>query len=256
MLKVSIVTVSYNSAKTIEDTIRSVLSQDYRNCEYILVDGGSTDSTLDIIRKYEPMFNGRMRWISEKDNGLYDAMNKGIRMATGNIVGIINSDDFFCRSNAVSIIAGAFEDESVRAVYADVRYVRPGNLNRTVRYYSSGKWKASWFRFGFMPAHPTFYTYRENFDKYGYYRTDYRIGADFELMVRHLHTNRVPSKYIPLDLLNMRTGGISTSGLKAKWILCREDARACRENGIWTCLPLIFCKFFIKVFEFVPGKNC
>lgn len=136
-MKISLVTVTFNSAKTLCDTIHSVLSQSYTNIEYIIVDGLSNDETVTLIKEYEPLFQGRLKWISEKDKGLYDAMNKGIRMSTGDIVGIINSDDFYHRGDVLEKVAESFEAGETEAIYGDVRFVNPDNLDRTVRYYSS-----------------------------------------------------------------------------------------------------------------------
>ena len=155
-MKISIITVTYNSASTLRDSIESVLNQSYSDIEYIVVDGLSKDNTVDIIKEYVPKFNGRLHWISEKDQGMYDAMNKGISMATGDVIGIINSDDFYHRNDVIAEIAEAFADESVQATFADVRFVHPDNLNKTVRYYSSKNFSPNRFRFGFMPAHPSF----------------------------------------------------------------------------------------------------
>lgn len=255
-MKISIITVTYNSGATVRDTIESVLKQAYPDYEYLVIDGGSEDNTMDIIREYEPKFEGRMRWVSEKDKGMYDGINKGIRMATGDVVGIINSDDFYHRTDVFDVIARAFEENpGTQAIYGDVRFVNPANLEKTVRYYSSKHWRPWRFRFGFMPAHPTFFTYKENFEKYGYYQYDYHIAADYELLIRHLYTNRVPAKYIPVDFMKMRTGGRSTNGWKAKVLLNKEIVRACKENGIWTCMPLLFMKYFIKVFELIKTHN-
>lgn len=255
-MKISIVTVTYNSASTLRDTIESVLKQKYSDYEYLVIDGGSKDNTVDIIKEYEPKFGGRMKWISEKDKGMYDGINKGIRMATGDVVGIINSDDFYHRSDVFDIINKTFEEnKGIQAIYGDVRFVHPDNLEKTVRYYSCKHWRPWRFRFGFMPAHPTFFTYKENFEKYGYYQYDYHIAADYELLIRHLYTNKVPAKYVPLDFMKMRTGGRSTNGWKANVLLNKEIVRACKENGIWTCMPLLFMKYFIKVFELIKTKN-
>lgn len=251
-MKISLITVTYNSATTLRDTIESVLSQSYIDIEYIVVDGASKDGTVDIIKQYEPHFGGRMRWVSEKDKGLYDAMNKGIRMATGDVVGIINSDDFYHRSDVIEKVAEAFlADHSVQAVYGDIRFVNPDNLDKTVRYYSSKNFSPSRFRFGFMPAHPSFFTYKKYFDEFGYYQTDYKIAADYELLTRFLYSHHLKVKYLPLDFMKMRTGGASTASIKSNILLNKEIVRACRENGIWTCLPLLFLKYFIKVFELV-----
>lgn len=264
-MRISVITVTYNSAKTVENTIKSVLRQDYKDYEYLIIDGGSKDNTVDIIKKNEPLFEGRMHWISERDNGMYDGINKGIRMATGDVVGIINSDDFYHRTDIFRIIADSFELNGekiklkngcpVEAIYGDVRFVNPRNLEKTVRYYSSRNWRLWRFRFGFMPAHPSFFTYKNNFEKYGYYQYDYHIAADYELLIRHLYTNKVPAKYVPVDFMKMRTGGRSTNGIKANIKLNKEIVRGCRENGIWTCMPLLFLKYFIKVFELLLTKN-
>jgi glycosyltransferase involved in cell wall biosynthesis len=255
-MKISIITVTFNSAQTIRDTIESVLKQEYSDYEYLVIDGGSKDNTVDIIKEYEPKFGGRIKWISEKDKGMYDGINKGIRMATGDVVGIINSDDFYHKTDIFSIINKSFEEnKDVQAIYGDVRFVHPDNLEKTVRYYSCKHWKPWRFRFGFMPAHPTFFTYKKNFEKYGYYQYDYHIAADYELLIRHLYTNRVPAKYVPVDFMKMRTGGRSTNGWKANVLLNKEIVRACKENGIWTCMPLLFLKYFVKVFELLNTKN-
>ena len=255
-MKISVITVTYNRAATIRDTIESVLKQTYTDYEYIVIDGGSQDETLDIIREMEPWFEGKMRWISERDKGMYDAINKGLRMATGDVVGIINSDDFYHRADIFSIINQCFEEnQDVQAIYGDVRFVNPDNLEKTVRYYSSKNWKPWRFRFGFMPAHPTFFTYKENFEKYGYYQYDYHIAADFELLIRHLYKNHVPAKYIPVDFMKMRTGGMSTKGLKSNVVLNKEIVRACKENGIYTNMPMLFLKYFVKVFELINTRD-
>lgn len=255
-MKISVITVTYNSAATLRSTIESVLSQKWQDYEYLIVDGASSDGTIDIIKEYEPKFKGRMRWISEKDKGMYDGINKGIRMAAGDVVGIINSDDFYHRTDIFDIISKSFEEnESVQAIYGDVRFVHPDNLDKTVRYYSCKHWKPWKFRFGFMPAHPTFFTYKENFEKYGYYQYDYHIAADYELLIRHLYTNKVSARYVPEDFMKMRTGGRSTSGWKSNVLLNREIVRGCKENGIWTCMPLLFMKYFIKVFELLNTRN-
>lgn len=255
-MKTSLITVTYNSEKTLRDTIQSVLSQTHSDVEYIIVDGYSQDKTVDIIKEYEPLFNGRLNWISEKDQGLYDAMNKGIKMSTGDIIGIINSDDFYHRKDVISRIAETFEeDNTIQAVYGDVRFVNPRNLDKTVRYYSSKQFRPNLFRYGFMPAHPTFFTYRKFFECFGYYKSDYKIAADYELLIRFLYVHKLKSKYLPFDFMKMRTGGVSTASLKNNVLLNEEIVRACRENGIWTCLPLLFLKYSLKIFELLLTKE-
>lgn len=254
-MKISLVTVAFNSGKTLRDNIQSVLFQSYSQIEFIIVDGLSRDNTVDIIKEYEAKFEGRLKWISEKDSGLYDAMNKGVRMATGDIVGFINSDDFYHRPEVIDRVVEVFKDKTVQAVYGDVRFVNPGNLDKTVRYYSSKRFSPKCFRYGFMPAHPTFFTYKKYFEEFGYYKTNYKIAADYELLIRFLYVHRLKAVYLPFDFLKMRTGGVSTASFKSNIILNKEIVRACRENGIWTCMPLLFLKYFVKVFEFVFTKE-
>jgi len=254
-LKVSIITVCYNSEKYIRTAIESVLYQTYEDIEYIIVDGNSTDGIINIIKTYLPLFNSRLRWISESDNGIYDAMNKGIHIATGVLVGILNSDDFLSSPDIIQKIVEQFKaDASIQAIYGDIRFVKSDNLSKTVRYYSSKKFTPKMFRWGFMPAHPSFYTYKHNYDKYGYYQTDYMIAADYELLIRFLYTNKLVSKYIQRDFVTMRTGGKSTKSWKSNLILNQEIVRGCRENGIYTSLPMLGFKYFFKIWEFVVKK--
>lgn len=255
-MKISIITVSFNSASTVRDTIESVLTQTYKNIEYIVVDGKSNDNTVGIIQSYESKFGGRLHWISEPDKGLYDAMNKGIQMATGDVVGIINSDDFYHRNNIIEEIIKVFlEDASIQATFGDVRFVNPNNLNKTVRYYCSKNFNVNRFRLGFMPPHPTFFTYKYNFEKFGYYQTNYQIAADYELLIRFLYKNRLKYKYIDLDIMKMRTGGTSTASIKSNIVLNQEIVRGCRENGIYTNLIILSLKYFVKIFELIFTKN-
>lgn len=248
-MKVSIITVTFNSAATLKDTIESVAHQDYTNIEYIIIDGGSNDGTDDIVRAYSNVVSN---FISEPDSGLYDAMNKGIRMATGDIVGIINSDDFYHRFDVISKVVNAFQEFRCQCVYGDVHFVKPNNLDKTVRYYSSKRFSLKGFAWGYMPAHPTFFTFRSNFERFGYYRLDYKIAADFELLVRFLYKNKLTHHYLDFDLLKMRLGGVSTASLKSTWIINQEDLRACRENGIKTNYLRLYSRYFKKILEYYP----
>ncbi len=250
IVKVSIITATYNSAATLEDTMKSVLAQSYAGIEYIVVDGDSKDGTQDIIRRNEPLFKGHLRWVSEKDRGIYDAMNKGIRMATGDVVGILNSDDYFTSPDVIEQIAGAFADPTIDAVYGDIHFIREGQPDKIFRYYSSKPFRPLWLRFGFMPAHPSFYCRREVFDKAGLYKTDYKIGSDYEMMVRLFMVHKIKAKYLPIDFVTMRTGGASTKNVKSRLQLIKDDVRGCRENGIYTNPLMISMKFLYKIFEF------
>lgn len=248
-MKVSIVTVTYNSAQTLVDAMKSVLEQTYHDIEYIIVDGASTDSTIDIIRQYELQFKNRLKWISEKDNGIYDAMNKGIQLATGDVVGILNSDDYFTSSDVIARMVTAFCD-GTDAVYGDVHFIHDGEPNKCIRYYSSKHFRPFWLRFGFMPAHPSFYCRRGVYERAGYYKTDYAIGSDYEMMVRLFYGYHIRAKYLPMDFVTMRTGGASTRNVHSRLALIKDDVRGCRENGVYTNIPMICMKFLYKVFEF------
>ena len=248
-MKVSIITVSYNSAQTLGDTMKSVLEQTYHDIEYIVVDGGSTDNTIGIIQQYESQFGNRMKWVSEKDNGIYDAMNKGIQMATGDVVGILNSDDFFTASDVIERMVAGFDSDNTDAVYGDIHFIHDSNPEKCVRYYSSKPFRPLFLRFGFMPAHPSFYCRRALFDKAGLYKTDYKIGSDYEMMVRLFLVHKIRAKYLPIDFVTMRTGGASTRNVRSRLQLIQDDVRGCRENGIYTNPLMISMKFLYKIFE-------
>ncbi len=251
-MKVSIITATFNSAGTIADTLESVLAQTYGDIEYIVVDGDSRDNTMDIVNSYAPKFGGRMRVVSERDNGIYDAMNKGIRMATGDIVGILNSDDYFTSADVVEKMVNAFPPEA-DAVYGDVHFIRDKRPGVVVRYYSSRLFRRFMLRFGFMPAHPSLYVRREVFARVGLYKTDYKIGSDFEMVVRMFHTFGIATRYIPLDFVTMRMGGASTRNIASRATLLKEDTRACLENGIHTNRCVMSCKYIFKLMEYRPG---
>lgn len=250
-LSISIITVSFNSASTIKDTIQSVLSQSYKNLEYIIVDGSSKDGTVEIIRSYGKKIS---KFISEPDLGIYDAINKGIKMSTGDIIGILNSDDSFYNDFVVDNITKAFEDYSPEVVIGDVQFFDPAKSSRILRYYSSKNWSTDKFKYGYMPPHPTFYARRGLFERYGLYKTDYRIAADYELLIRFLHVNKVNFKYIEMPFVNMRAGGVSNKSIFSRILLNKEISRACRENGIKTNYFNIYSKYFTKLFEYV-GNN-
>lgn len=241
---ISIITATYNSAATISDCLKSVASQTWP-CEHIVIDGVSKDNTLDIVRNTSPS----ARIISEPDNGIYDAMNKGIRLATGDIVGILNSDDFYMGPHVLEKIATMFQQSGVEALFADLVYVRPNNLDRIVRYYSVPNFTPDMFAWGWMPPHPTFFVRRELYERYGLFHVDYQIAADYELMARFLARHKVRYAYLPEVIVKMRTGGISTRGLHSTWILNREILRACAENGIPTNILKVYSKYFRKVMQ-------
>ena len=249
-MKISIVTVAFNSGQTIADTIRSVRLQTYDHVEYIIVDGGSTDNTLDIIRENGIDFPN-LKWISEKDHGLYDAINKGIQMATGDVVGILNSDDFYTSSNILDVVAREFSiTPDIDAVYGDIHFVRTENLNKCVRYYSSKIFQPHMMRGGFMPAHPSFFVRRSCYEKYGLYKDNYKICGDFELLLRFIYVNQIRIKYLPLDMVTMRMGGVSTRGIKSHIKITQEHFQALRENNIPINLGMLFFRYLYKLTEF------
>ena len=246
-MKISVITATFNSGKTLRDTIESVLRQTYRDIEYIIVDGASRDDTLDIIREYEPRFGGRMRWISEPDRGIYDAMNKGIGMATGAVVGLLNSDDFYTDECVLERVAAEIMD--VDAVYGDIHYVDDGDWTKCVRYYSSKGFRRWKMRMGFMPAHPSFYCRRTVYTRFGLFDTDFRVAADFEQLLRLIYLNRIHTRYIPMDFVTMRTGGASSSGMKShKKIIC-DHMLAYKKNGVRSNYVLEGMRYLNKLWE-------
>jgi len=242
-MKISIITVVWNNKETIKDAIDSVLSQTYKNIEYIIVDGASSDGTVDIIKGYGDKIT---KFISEPDKGLYDAMNKGLSLATGDIVGILNSDDFYIDEFVIEKVVNEFKEKQVDSVYADLVFVKSENLEKTVRYYDSSKFNPEKFAYGWMPAHPTFFVKREIYEKYGVFRTDLKIGADFDILARFLHTHKISYSYMQEVLVKMRLGGVSTS-FSSIWINNLEALQVCRDNGIDTNIFKILSKYPSKI---------
>jgi len=244
-MKISVVTVCYNSSKTIRNTIESVLTQNYSNVEYVIVDGNSTDNTLDIINEYRDKIDVL---ISEPDLGIYDAMNKGIKASTGDVVGILNSDDVYASKRSLNLIAEGLT-EDVDGVYADLFYVKENNAQEISRKYSSMSFSKKIIRFGFMLPHPTYYIRKKMYKEYGYYKLDYRVSADFELIARHIQ-NGIKLKRVPHVLVHMREGGISSGGLFWRIHQNLEIVRACNENGIKTNIFLILFKLPFKILAY------
>lgn len=248
-MKITIVTTTYNSADTVRHTFESVLAQTHKDIEYWVIDGGSEDDTLGLIKEYEPLFDGRMKWISEPDNGLYDALNKGINRATGDVVGILNSDDFYTSPTVLEQVAAGFSDD-VDAVYGDIHFVRPSDLGKCVRYYSSKLFRPWALRFGFMPAHPSFYVRREVYERCGGYALDYKLAADYDMMVRLFYKEKIRCRYLSVDMVTMRTGGMSTKNVRNRLLLTKEDVKACRRYGLYSNFLMCSCKYAVKLFEF------
>lgn len=228
-MKVSIITVTYNSEKYLDDCILSVMNQRYKNIEHIIIDGKSKDGTVAIIKKYE---NHISQWVSETDRGMYDAINKGMEMATGDVIGILNSDDMLEDDSVVDAIVDAFEKQKVDSIYGDLEYVDPDNIKKIYRIWKGKPYKRSLFQLGWMPAHPTFYFKRELFLKYGGYETHFFSAADYEFMCRYLFQNHISSYYIPKLLVKMRRGGQSNSNMKIRLRANRRDYLAMKKNGV------------------------
>ena len=253
-MKISIITATYNSGKTLRDTIESVLSQTYSDFEHLIIDGGSKDDTLKIIKEYEPKYNGRLRWISEPDKGLYDAMNKGIGMATGDVVGILNSDDFYTTDKILEILSSALEKSGADAVYGDVHFVNDDNLDKCVRYYSSKGFRRWKMRLGWMPAHPSFYCRRSVYERYGTFDISFKIGADFENLLRLIFVNKIKTVYVPVDCVTMRTGGASTQGMKSHRQILSDHLKAYKKNGVYSNILFESMRYVEKVGELIGQK--
>ncbi|MFQ3192555.1 MAG: glycosyltransferase involved in cell wall biosynthesis [Paraglaciecola sp.] len=248
-MKVSIITVSYNSASTIKDTIESVIAQTYENIEYIVVDGNSRDDTMDIVNSYSKVIDNV---VSEPDKGIYDAMNKGVQLATGDIVGILNSDDFYETTTVIEDIVEHFNNnKSADVVFGDVVFVEHKNLKKVVRYYSSKKFKPFKLRFGWMPPHPATFIRKSVYNKYGLYKLGYKISSDYEMFVRLLMVAKLSFSRVDKIIVRMRSGGASTDGIQSSITLNKEIVKACRENGIYTNLFIVLLKMPFKLLELI-----
>ncbi|MFT6908432.1 MAG: glycosyltransferase involved in cell wall biosynthesis [Oleiphilaceae bacterium] len=246
-MKISVITVCFNSEKTIEDTIKSVQSQTYPDIEYVVIDGGSRDRTNEIIERYSDIVSIH---VSEADEGLYDAMNKGIQKATGDVIGILNSDDFYENPSVITEVISQFISKPESSlVFGDVVFVEPSNIEKIVRYYDSRKFKAWKLRFGWMPPHTASFIKRSAYKQVGNYSLDYRIAADYELFVRMLMVHKLSYTRMNKVLVRMSVGGLSTSGIKSSLLLNSEIVKACKCNGIYTNLFLVLLKIPLKLLE-------
>jgi len=248
-MKISIITVCYNSEATIQDTIESVLAQTYSNIEYIIIDGASSDDTLSIINKYKDKVS---KLVSEPDKGIYDAMNKGVQLATGDVIGILNSDDFFEDDDVVEAIVKCFEQNPKSdLIFGDVVFVNPSRLNKIIRHYSASHFKTWKLRFGWMPPHPATFIRKSAYQKTGLYSLEYKIAADYEMFIRLLMVNHFKLSYLNKVLVRMRAGGVSTSGLNSNILLNKEIVKTCRANGIYTNIFMVLTKVPFKLLELI-----
>lgn len=251
-IKVSIITVVFNGEKTISHTIESILNQTYKNIEYIIMDGKSSDGTLDIINKYKDKID---IVVSERDKNLYDAINKGISLATGDIVGLLHSDDFYTDDMVIQRVVDTFGEKKVDSVFADLLYIKDDNLDRVLRYYSAKKFTPAKLKQGIMPPHPTFFVKKSIYEKHGPYKTDYKIAADYEMFYRLLLVKSISYAYIHFPLVKMRVGGISGGGIKNKILINKEVIRAIRDNGHHSNHLLILKKYPVKILEIIKGYS-
>lgn len=248
-MKISIITIAYNSEETIEDTILSVINQTYNDIEYILVDGGSTDKTLEIIEKYKNQID---IVISEPDKGIYDAMNKGIRTANGELVGILNSDDFYANSSVIENISKNIKDYD--SIYADLVYVDRVDTNKIIRYWKSGVYKKGAFLKGWMPPHPTFFLRKKIYDRFGTYNLALKSAADYELMLRVLHKENISTTYYPEIITKMRVGGQSNASISNRLKANKEDREAWEINQIDPKFYSLYLKPLRKISQFIRKK--
>jgi glycosyltransferase len=246
-LKVSIITVSYNSESTIGDTIKSVISQTYKNIEYLIIDGNSVDNTLNIIKKYNSKI---YKIVSENDNGIYDAMNKGINLATGDIIAILNSDDVYSNVNVINNVVEKFKQNSISCLYGDLVYTKKNDLNKITRFWKSGKYINNSFLYGWMPPHPTFFVKREIYLKYGYFRLNLSSAADYEIMLRIIHKNNERVFYFPEILIKMREGGVSNDNLLNRLRANKQDKIAWSINEIKPYFFTLWLKPLRKIHQF------
>lgn len=251
-MKITIITVVRNGINTIKDTIDCVLGQSYPNIEYIIIDGCSTDGTIDVIKSYG---NKITKFISEKDKGIYDAMNKGLLLATGDYVGFLNSDDFYMHPYVIDKIVEQARTTQADALYGDLIYVDPNNINRLLRYWRAGDFDRFKMLFGWSVPHPTFFVKRRIFDECGLFRENFRISGDYEMMVRFFFKGRISAAYIPEILVKMRAGGTGNASMKARMTANREDMYAWRCNGLHTSIFTVLVKPLRKIPQFIARPN-
>jgi glycosyltransferase involved in cell wall biosynthesis len=245
-MKISVITVCYNSARTLERSLLSVAGQDWSAIEHIVIDGASTDGTTEILER----FRSRLAYsVSEPDNGIYDAMNKGLTHTSGDIVCFLNSDDQYASANVLSMVASQMQEHKLDALMGDASFFHESNSTRMVRRYRSERFSPARLAWGWMPAHPALFLSKEVVSRVGRFKTDYRIAGDFEFIVRTFHGHDLRYRHFPEVLVRMQTGGVSTSGWRAKIRLNQEVLRACRENGLQTNMLKILSKYPAKLLE-------
>lgn len=246
-MKISVITVCYNASRTIGATLDSIKNQDYSEVEHIVIDGHSTDGTVEILKKKSDQIS---ILVSEKDTGIYDAMNKGLRLATGDVVGFLNADDIYADHCVLSDLASAFELQKTDSVYGDLQYVSADQSEKILRNWKAGSYKRERFKNGWMPPHPTFYARKELFENFGGFNTEFKISADYELMLRFLFKNKASSYHIPKVLVKMKVGGTSNQSFQNRLLANREDRMAWKVNGLKSLPHTTFMKPLRKISQF------
>lgn len=246
-MKISVITASFNNADTIADTIRSVVAQDYADLEYIIIDGGSTDDTLKIVEQSRDKV---AKLVSEKDEGIYFALNKGIALATGDVIAFLHADDIFAAPDVLSKVMQQFTQKKVDSVYGDLHYVDRSNTSKVIRNWRSGEYKHGMFLKGWMPPHPSFFLKKEMYTRYGNFNTTFRSAADYELMLRMLHKHKISTAYLPEVIVKMRVGGVSNASMKNRVKANREDKRAWEVNDLKPGLLTFIRKPLSKIKQF------
>ena len=246
-MKISLITATYNSADTLRDTLQCIQEQDHPDIEHIIIDGKSTDNTLQIAEAFPHI----AKIISEKDKGIYDAMNKGIATATGEVIGILNSDDVYAHHGVISKIAQTFEDPAAQCSYADLQFVQRDDLYKVIRTWNAGEYHKKSFYYGWMPPHPTFFVRRKVYDKAGLFNLEMGSAADYELMLRILLKHEIPAVYIKQVITKMRVGGVSTASLKNRIKANHRDRQAWKVNGLDPYFFTLYMKPLRKLGQFL-----
>ncbi len=252
-MKLSIITVTYNSVSTLEKCMQSVLEQDYPELEYVLVDGGSRDDTVSLLKNMHARYNN-IKWRSEPDKGIYDALNKGVAMATGDIIGFVHSDDFLANRSIISAVMERFENEDVDGVYGDLLYVDKEKTDKVIRFWKSCEFHPRFLDQGWMPAHPTLFLKKEVYIKHGEFDLSYKIAADYDFMLRVLSDNTLRFSYLPEVITKMRAGGTSNRSIRNILQKSRDDYRAIKSNGLPYPLKTLFLKNISKIPQFIKGS--
>jgi len=247
-MKISIITIAFNAESTIRQAFESIYAQKNIELEHIVIDGGSSDSTVEIISSY----GSRVSWlVSEEDEGIYDAMNKGLRLATGEVIGILNADDMYCHPYVLSMVAEQFQEAGLEAVFGDLGYFRAGAPSKIVRKYRSRGFTSKQLSRGIMPAHPTLFLRSSIYKRFGLFDPSYKIAGDFEFVARIFCGDKINFRYLPEMMVRMQMGGASTSGLRSNWILLQENLRACKKNGIPTNFFRLISRYPRKLLEYL-----